>query len=300
VSASSEAITLKDRQGVNQRVEEQVLMGGEAIADARPDISGGRVEVGLKLTTDGGKLFRQITTEHTGRQLAIVLDGVVYSAPVIREPISHGAASISGSFSVEEAQQLSVVLRAGALPAPLQVAEERTVGPSLGKESIQKGVVAILAGFIAIAVFMAVYYRKAGWIAIFALSMNLFLLVAGLSFFGATLTLPGLAGLALTVGMAVDSNVIIFERIRDELKAGIGRDSAVRGGFDKASSAILDTNVTVLVSGFLLYLFGTGPVKGFAVSLTLGVFTTLFCAVVITRFLFDSFDLRDKSGKLSI
>jgi preprotein translocase subunit SecD len=213
---------------------------------------------------------------------------------------TQGVATISGSFSLEDAQELSVVLRAGALSAPLIVAEERTVGPSLGAESIRSGIVAIVVGFLAIAVFMIGYYRKAGLVAVFTLAMNLFLLVASLAFFGATLTLPGLAGLALTVGMAVDSNVLIFERIRDEIRLGAQRDSAVRGGFDKASSAILDTNLTGFLSGVVLYLFGTGPIRGFAVTLRAGVMTTLFCAVVLSKFVFEAFPLRDRSGRLSV
>ena len=299
-SAISKSIVLKNLAGSSARVEEDLLMGGDAIQDARPEISGGRVEVLLKLTAEGRKTFADITSEHVGRQLAIVLDGVVYSDPVIRDPIIQGEATISGSFSLDEAQQLSVVLRAGALPAPLIVAEERTVGPSLGQESIEKGVTAILVGFLAIAVFMVIYYRKAGVVAVFTLGMNLFLLVASLAFFGATMTLPGLAGLALTVGMAVDSNVLIFERIRDEMRSGGQRDSAVRGGFEKASSAILDTNLTGFLAGVVLYVFGTGPIRGFAITLILGVLTTLFCAVILSKYLFDAFSLRDKSGRLSI
>jgi preprotein translocase subunit SecD len=299
-SASAKGIVLKDRNGRAIKVEEEVLMGGEAVKDARPELSTGRVEVLLTLTAEGRKTFSEITGEHIGRQLAVVLDGIVYSDPVIQDQITQGAATISGSFSLDQAQELAVVLRAGALPAPLEVAEERTVGPSLGAESIKSGVIAIVVGFLAIAVFMVIYYRKAGVIAVFTLGMNLFLLVAGLAFFGATLTLPGLAGLALTVGMAVDSNVLIFERIRDELRLGAHRDSAVRGGFDKASSAILDTNITGFLAGVVLYFCGTGPIQGFALTLMLGVLTTLFCAVVLSRYLFDAFSLRDRSGRLSV
>lgn len=299
-SPSARSLSLKDRKGSPIRVEEDVLMGGDAVQDARPERSTGRVEVVLTLTAEGRKTFGAITSEHVGRQLAIVLDGVVYSDPVIQDRITQGVATISGSFSLEDAQELSVVLRAGALSAPLIVAEERTVGPSLGAESIRSGIVAIVVGFLAIAVFMIGYYRKAGLVAVFTLAMNLFLLVASLAFFGATLTLPGLAGLALTVGMAVDSNVLIFERIRDEIRLGAQRDSAVRGGFDKASSAILDTNLTGFLSGVVLYLFGTGPIRGFAVTLMAGVMTTLFCAVVLSKFVFEAFPLRDRSGRLSV
>lgn len=299
-SGSTKALSLKDRNGRAIRVEEEILMGGDAVKDARPELSSGRVEVLLTLTAEGRKTFADITGEHLGRQLAVVLDGVVYSDPVIQDRITQGAATISGSFSLDEAQQLAVVLRAGALPAPLEVAEERTVGPSLGAESIRSGVLAIIVGFIAIAVCMVGYYRKSGLVAVFTLGMNLFLLVASLAFFGATLTLPGLAGLALTVGMAVDSNVLIFERIRDELKGGANRDAAIRGGFDKASSAILDTNITGFLAGIVLYFCGTGPIQGFALTLMIGVLTTLFCAVVLSKYIFDAFPLRDRVGRLSV
>lgn len=295
------AQVLKDRQGTSYHLEENVMMTGEAVDDARVEgLAMGKVEVTLKLTTEGARTFRQITSENVGRQLAIVLDNVVYSAPVIQTAITQGAASISGSFTLDEAQQLAIVLRAGALPAPLKVVEERTVGPSLGRESIRAGVIAILTGFGGIMLFMCLYYKKAGWVAVGTLALNLLLILACLSFFGATLTLPGLAGLALTIGMAVDSNVIIFERIRDELKNGASRDAAVEGGFGKAWSAILDTNVTGLVSGLLLYAVGTGPIRGFAVTLSIGVITTMFCAVFVAKIAFDYFSLRDREGKLAI
>lgn len=295
------SIVLKDRSGTSLNLEENVMMTGEAVDDARVEgLAQGKVEVTLQLTSDGARTFRQITSENVGRQLAIILDNVVYSAPVIQTAITQGSASISGSFTLDEAQQLAIVLRAGALPAPLKVDEERTVGPSLGRESIRSGIIAILAGFGGIMLFMCIYYRRAGWIAVATLALNLVLILACLSFFGATLTLPGLAGLALTIGMAVDSNVIVFERIRDELKNGASRDAAVQGGYDKAWSAILDTNITGLVSGLLLYMFGTGPIRGFAVTLSIGVLTTMFCAVFVSRIAFDYFSLKDKEGKLAI
>jgi preprotein translocase subunit SecD len=296
IGATAAGEPLKSRDGVDLRVEEQVMMTGDAVDDARLAISEGQVEVPLKLTSEGRRVFSQITTEHVGRSLAIILDDVVYSSPQIREPITGGMASISGGFTVEEAQQLSIVLRAGALPAPLQVVEERTVGPSLGRESIKSGVTAIIAGFVGILAFMAWYYRKAGFVAMGTLALNVVLILACLSFFGATLTLPGLAGVALTIGMAVDSNVIIFERIRDELRNGASRDAAVAGGFDKAWSAIIDTNVTGLVSGLILYMLGTGPIRGFAVTLCIGVITTMFCAVFVAKIAFDYFPLRNAKG----
>jgi preprotein translocase subunit SecD len=290
-------VTLKDQAGQPVTVEDPALMTGDAVDDARVDFdSQGQVEVALRMTSAGADDFARITSENIGRQLAIVLDGVVYSAPVIRSAITGGNASITGGFSTEEARRLKVVLKAGALPAPLTVLEERTVGPTLGFESVKKGVIAMGVGFAGIALFMMFYYCKAGVVAVVTLLLNALLMVACLSLFGATLTLPGLAGLALTIGMAVDSNVIIFERIRDELRTGASRDLAVHTGFDKAFGAIFDANITTLLAGGILYLFGTGPIRGFAVTLSIGIATTMFCAVFVARTFFDRFELKGKQG----
>jgi preprotein translocase subunit SecD len=229
-----------------------------------------------------------------GRNLAIILDNIVYSSPVIREPIAGGRASISGGFTFEEARDVARVLRAGALPAPLNVMEERTVGPTLGQESIENGIKAILVGFIFITIFMILYYKKSGVVAVISLLLNLLLVLAALSAFGATLTLPGLVGLALTVGMAVDANVVIFERIRDEVRNGSSRDAAVAAGFEKAFSAIIDSNLTTLLTGFILYVFGTGPIRGFAVTLSIGVLTTLYCAIFAAKLAFDYLPLKGR------
>ena len=290
-------ITLKDQQGQPFTVEDPALMTGDAVDDARVDFDqNGQVEVSLRMTSAGADDFARITSENVGRQLAIVLDGVVYSAPVIRSAITGGQASITGGFSTEEARRLKIVLKAGALPAPLEVLEERTVGPTLGFESVKKGILAMAIGFVGISLFMVFYYAKSGIIAVFTLALNAFLMIGCLSLFGATLTLPGLAGLALTIGMAVDSNVIIFERIRDELRNGVSRDLAVHTGFDKAFGAIFDSNITTLLAGGILYYFGTGPIRGFAVTLSVGIATTLFCAVFVARLCFDYFELRGKRG----
>lgn len=296
---SDHTTKVKDKQGANVEVEDEALMTGEAVSDARVSFDQG-VSVSLTLTSEGARTFRKITAENVGRNLAIVLDNVLYSSPRINEAIGGGHASISGGFSVEEAKQLAVVLRAGALPAPLKVVEERSVGPTLGSESIQKGIAAILAGFIAVAVFMLVWYKKSGVVAVVSLILNLFFILAILSAFGATLTLPGLAALALTIGVAVDSNVLIFERIKDELWNGAGRDAAVRGGFDKAYTAIFDANLAALFTGLILYILGTGPVKGFAVTLCVGVITTMFCAVFASRIAFEYFELKGKKFSISI
>jgi preprotein translocase subunit SecD len=201
---------------------------------------------------------------------------------------------------MEEAKQLAVVLRAGALPAPLTVMEEKTVGPSLGADSIKSGVVAILVGLVLVFGFMLIYYKKSGILASATLLLNVLLVLAALSAFGATLTLPGLAGLALTVGMAVDSNVIIFERIREELKKGASRDAAVATGFEKALTAIIDSNLTTLLAGFILYYFGSGPIKGFAVTLSIGILTTIFCATFVSRLGFDALQLKGNRSGVSI
>jgi preprotein translocase subunit SecD len=289
--------TMKDKSGQPVVVEDQAQLTGDAVSDARVEFDqNGQVEVSLLLSSAGAQDFARITSENVGRQLAIILDGVVYSSPVIRSAITGGRASITGGFTTDEAKQLKVVLKAGALPAPLQVLEERTVGPTLGRESVQKGVLAMAIGFGVIAVFMVFYYAKSGVVAVGTLLLNALLMVACLSLFGATLTLPGLAGLALTIGMAVDSNVIIFERIRDELRNGASRDLAVHTGFDKAFSAIFDSNVTTLLAGAILYIFGTGAIRGFAVTLSVGIATTLFCAVFVARLWFDRFELKGKTG----
>lgn len=288
--------TLKDRSGIPVVVEDDVLMTGDAVDDARVGIMDGQVEVSLTLTSEGAQTFRRITSENVGRNLSIILDGIVYSSPTIREAIAGGRASISGGFTMQEARQLALVLRAGALPAPLKILEERTVGPSLGKESIRKGILAIIASFIFVVAFMVWYYKKSGVIASASLLLNGLLMFAALSAFGATLSLPGLAGVALTIGMAVDYNVLIFERMRDELRNGAGRDAAVSAGFDRAWTAIVDSNITTLITGIILYYFGSGPVRGFAVTLVLGIVSTLFAATYASRIAFDYFPVLGKKG----
>lgn len=297
---SAGSVSLKSRDGGPVVVEDEVAMGGDAIKNAAIASPQGQYEIHLTMTPEGREIFKRISTDNVGRQLAIIMDGVVFSSPVIKGPIPDGNAVISGGFSEEEAKELSVVLRAGALPAALTVLEERTVGPTLGQDSIRAGIIAILIGFIWIVVFMAIYYKKSGWIANVSLVFNLIFTVAALSAFGATLTLPGLAGLALTIGMAVDSNVIIFERIRDELRNGSSRDSSVFQGFTHASSAIIDGHVTTVLSGIVLYFLGTGSIKGFAVTLGIGIAINLFCALFVCKLLFDLFEVRGTERGLSI
>jgi preprotein translocase subunit SecD len=270
-------------------LDKKVLMSGSAVADARvrpgTQLEGPYVE--LILSDRGAREFESITAENVGRNLAIVLDGKVFSAPVIREKIAGGRASITGSFDIKEARDLAIVLRAGALPAPIKIAEERTVGPSLGRDSIRQGIVSLLVGGALVVIFMVYYYRGAGILADAALVLNVLFMMAILAAFGATLTLPGIAGVVLTLGMAVDANVLINERIREELRAGKTPRAALEAGYDRAWAAIRDSNITTLISGLILFQFGSGPVKGFAVTLCIGLVTTVFTAVFVTRMYYD-------------
>lgn len=267
-------------------------MTGSTIADAtfqhvQGGMQAGEIEVGLTFQGIGPNEFARITGANIGKQLAIVLDSVVYSAPVIQGRIPNGRASITGLGSITEAKQLAVVLRAGALPAPMNIVELRSVGPTLGEENIRKGLFAAAAALLLVALFMAWYYRMAGLFAVLALLINMIVVFAVLSAFGATLTLPGLAGIALTIGMAVDANVLIFERIREELKAGKSARIAVDTGYRKALSAILDANITTFGTAAILYYIGIGPIKGFGLTLMIGLAASMYTALVVTRLFFD-------------
>ncbi len=271
-------------------LEKKAALIGDMLVDATTEFSQeafNQPYVSLTLDSEGGAIFAALTGENVGRRLAIVLDGNVYSAPVIRERIPSGRAQISGTFSVDEANDLAIVLRAGALPAPVEIIEERTVGPMLGKDSIEKGIRAILVGGLLVLVFMAGYYLLAGLIADFALFLNIILITGGLSYFHGTLTLPGIAGLVLTIGMAVDANVLIFERIREESILGKSIRSAIQSGFNRAFRTILDSNITTLIAALVLFQFGTGPVRGFATILSIGIISSMFTALVVTRLVLD-------------
>ncbi|HUG37271.1 MAG TPA: protein translocase subunit SecD [Candidatus Limnocylindrales bacterium] len=270
-------------------VQKKTLLTGADLSTARVSIDQTTSEpyVSVELNPVGARVFSEVTEANVGRRLAIILDGNVHSAPVIRERIPSGQAQITGGFSTEEATDLAIVLRAGALPAPVQILEERTVGPSLGADSIRQGMIAILASTALGFVFMVVYYRLSGLIANVALGLNILLLLAAMAGFHATLTLPGIAGIALTVGMAVDTNILIFERIREELRSGKTVRAAIDAGFARAFRTVIDTHVTVLVSAAILYQFGTGPVKGFAVSLAIGILASLCTVTFFTRLIFD-------------
>ena len=251
---------------------------------------GGRLEapyVTVKLDRRGADVFGAVTSANVGRHLAIVLDNTVYSAPVIKEPIPGGDVQISGNFTIEQAHQLAIVLRSGALPAPVEIIEERTVGPSLGRDSIRQGELSFVVGAVAVLIFMAIYYNGAGLLADFGLTLNIFLLVCVMAALQATLTLPGIAGIVLTLGMSVDANVLVNERMREELRAGKSPREAVKVGYERAWSAIRDSNISTFVAGLILFQFGTGPVKGFAVTLCVGVLTGVFSCFVVTRAWYD-------------
>lgn len=283
-------------------IKKRAALTGEYLKDARVgfDNRKGYSIVNLEFDNKGARLFAQVTEENIGKRLAIVLDNKVHSAPVINERIPGGRAQISGQFSPDEAHDLAIVLRAGALPAPVNILEERTVGPSLGADSIHKGLQSMIIGGILVVLFMVVYYKGSGIVANVALLLNIILISGGLAAFGATLTLPGIAGIILTIGMAVDANVIIFERIREELIIGRTPHAALDAGYDRATLTILDANVTTLIAALVLFQFGTGPVKGFAVTLSLGVISSLFTALIVTRLIFDYFLMKKKVKTLSI
>ncbi len=283
-------------------VKKRTALTGAYLTDAKVQIDSQYNEPYVSITFDkkGARLFARITEENVKKRLAIVLDDNVYSAPVIQEKIAGGEARITGSFTTEEARDLAIVLRAGALPAPVQILEERTVGPSLGTDSIRMGLLSMCVGGMLVVIFMAIYYRGSGLVADLALILNILLIAGGLAGFGATLTLPGIAGIILTIGMAVDANVLIFERIREEMRLGKTPRAAVDAGYSRATLTILDANVTTLIAALVLFQFGTGPVKGFAVTLSLGVLASLFTALVATRAIFDYFLINRKIRTISI
>ena len=276
-----------ERERTFYLVHRQAVITGRDLKNARPTQSQmGAHSVSFFLTASGSQKFGAATGANVGRHLAIILDNKVQSAPRINDRITEQGV-IEGSFSPEEANDLALVLRAGALPAGLTYLEERTVGPSLGLDSIRKGITASIVGALMVFVAVAVYYRRAGWNAILALILNAILLASAMSLFEATLTLPGIAGFILTIGMAVDSNVLIFERIREELRNGRAPRAAIENGFSKAWSTIIDTHATIIISALFLFQFGTGPVKGFAVTLTIGLIISMFTAVFVSHTIFE-------------
>ena len=296
----------KDREGNTLLVKKQVLLTGERINDAQPGFDNRNNEPAVHINLDGvgARKFKEATRENVGKRMAIILfekgKGEIVTAPVIREEIGGGRVQISGKMSTEEAQDTSLLLRAGALAAPMEIVEERTVGPSLGADNIARGFNSTKIGFMLIAVFMVAYYLMFGTISVLALAANLLLLVALLSMLQATLTLPGMAGIALTLGMAIDSNVLINERIREELRNGISPQAAINAGYDSAFATIVDSNITNLIAGIALFLFGSGPIKGFAVVLCLGIVTSLFTSLTVTRALVNVLYGNRKVARLSV
>ncbi|HEY7319362.1 MAG TPA: protein translocase subunit SecD [Candidatus Binatia bacterium] len=283
-------------------VQRRTLLTGDSVVNAsvRPGRSFEGMAVDFQFDARGAKVFGEITRANIGRQLAIILDNRVESAPVIHEAITGGRGQITGNFSIAGAQDLANVLRHGALPAPLKLVEERTVGPSLGKDSIRSGSISFVVGSLLVWSFMAVYYRVGGLITDGALLLNVLLLLGAYAAFGFTLTLPGIAGIVLTVGMAVDANILILERMREELRLGKSARSAINAGYDRAWSAILDSNVTLFLSGVIMFQFGTGPIRGFAVTLCLGIITTLITSVFATRVVYDWFTSRHQLATVSV
>jgi protein-export membrane protein SecD len=298
-----ELVPMADETAKPMLLERKVYITGDMLTDANLafDQGGfGGVSVSLAFNKKGARRFEKLTGENLQRRLAIVLDNKIQSAPVIQGKIGGGRAQITGSFSTEEAKDLSIALRAGALPAPIKILQESTVGPSLGADSIAKGINATLWGFILVVFFMLIYYRGCGLVANVALCSNLLLVLGCLSLFDATLTLPGIAGIILTIGMAVDANVLIFERIREELRQGKSAKAAVNFGFNKAFVTILDANLTTLITALILYKFGTGPIRGFAVTLSVGILSSMFTALFLSRTIFDTILAKWKIEKLSI
>ncbi len=288
--------------GEDLNVSKRIIMSGDNLLDAQPRFDNFNNEPSVSFTLDrlGAQKFGRVTTDNVGKRLAIVLDDKIISAPSIREPITAGNGNISGNFTFQEATDLALLLRSGALPTPINIVEERTVGPDLGKDSIKSGSISLLVGFILVIIFMLYKYRFFGLIANISLIANLLMLIGILTLLEATLTLPGIAGIILTVGMAVDANVLIFERIKEELKTEKSLIHAFEMGYQKAKITVLDANITTFIAAALLFAFGSGPIKGFAVTLGIGIITTLFSAYFIARHLTSTMVLKNKSGKVNL
>ncbi len=280
---------LRDRNDNFFLVKNEAELTGAALKTAKVKAGSGfkRPHIAFALKSEAAKKFERITELNIDRRLAIVLDGIVQSAPVIRSRIPNGEGIIEGNFSMETARDLAIILRAGALPAPVRIIENRTIGPTLGKDSIKSGLTAMVVGFVIVLLFMLVYYRMAGIIADIALIMNIVMLMGVMAYFHFTLTLPGIAGVILIIGMAVDANVLIFERIREELASGKTPRVAIDAGYSKATTTILDANITTLIAAGFLFQFGTGAIKGFAVTLFIGIVASLFTAIVVSKTMFD-------------
>ena len=281
-------------------VKRQVIISGDMLVDSQPTFQDNQPVVSFRFDSRGAKKFGEVTTENVGKPFAIVLDGKVISAPVIRSAIVGGSGIISGNFTTESARDLALLLRAGALPAPLTILEERTVGAELGRDSIDAGKISSIFAFILVAAFMILCYGRFGMYSVIALTVNIFFIFAALSLLGASLTLPGIAGMVLTIGMAVDANVLIFERMREEVRNGRTPLHAVDTGFKAATATIWDTNLTTLIATFFLFMFGSGPVKGFAATLSIGIIASMFTAIVVSRLLINHYMISKRPKFLPI
>ena len=283
-------------------ISKRVIVSGDNLINAQPSLDQQTNQAVVNFTFDrpGSKKFGRATSNNVGGRLAIIIDNKIISAPVVREPILGGNGQISGEFTFQSATDLALLLRSGALPAPLNIIEERTVGPDLGEDSIKAGAISLMIGFLLVIIYMLYKYRKLGIIADLALIINLTLLVGILTILEATLTLPGIAGIILTVGMAVDANVLIFERIKEEMRVEESNIHAFDSGYKKAQSAVLDANITTLISAIILFFLGSGPVKGFAVTLGIGILTTLFSAYFFARHLSSFYVMKNKDRKITL
>ena len=293
---------LISESGETLKVSKRIIMSGENLIDAQPNFNSQSNEPAVSFTLDrfGAQKFGRTTSDNVGKRLAIVLDGKIISAPSINEPIPGGSGIITGNFSFQEATDLALLLRSGALPTPLDVVEERTVGPDLGEDSIKSGITSLLIGFILVILFMLYKYKIFGLVANITLIANLMMLIGVLTILEATLTLPGIAGIILTVGMAVDANVLIFERIKEELKTEKSIIHAFHRGYSKAKITVLDANITTLIAAVILFAFGSGPIKGFAITLGIGIITTLFSAYFLARHLTSVIVLNKKEGEINL
>ncbi len=300
LAATGDLKQVADYQGRVYLIKKEVVLSGDLLVDANPTYHEGQPAVSFRFNDVGAKKFAQITKENIGKFFAIVLDDRVVTAPRINTVINQGSGVISGSFTVQEANQVALLLRAGALPAPLTVVEERTVGPSLGLDSIKSGAVAVVAALVFITIFMIIFYGFFGLVADVAMLINIAIIISVLSMIGATLTLPGIAGIVLTMGMSVDANVLIFERIKEELRHKKSVLSATEQGFSQAFRTITDSNITTLIVAFFLYLFGNGPVKGFAVTLSVGIISSMFSAIILTRMMIAIWIKKRRPQKLNL
>ncbi|MFL2852303.1 MAG: protein translocase subunit SecD [Candidatus Pelagibacter sp.] len=293
---------LVSETGENLNVSKRVVMSGENLIEAQPVFNSQTNEPTVSFSLDrlGAQKFGRTTTDNVGKRLAIILDGKIVSAPSINEPITTGSGVISGNFSFQEATDLALLLRSGALPTPLEVVEERTVGPDLGEDSIKSGITSLIIGFVLVILFMFYKYKLFGLVANLSLVANLVMLVGVLTILEATLTLPGIAGIILTVGMAVDANVLIFERIKEELKTEKSTIHAFDTGYSKAKITVFDANITTLIAAIILFVFGSGPVKGFAITLGIGIITTLFTAYFLARHLTSMIVLNKKNKEVKL